>query len=221
MNFNEFVKKYLGKAVNYDGVAGVQCVDLAKLYADKVFGLKFGSFGDAHCYYDNYPSNKVLRDNFERIANTPSFVPQLGDLVVWSSRRSRGHGHIAISDGTGGTRSFYTYDFNWDGKGGAMKRIKHDYLNVLGVLRPRNQVKLYSRGYQPGNQVSIVKAVKTGCTEGDRIMCDDGKRQFWVKQENVKDGNITGIGTIAYASGINYIVELNGCQFWINDNDIV
>ena len=60
MNFNEFVKKYLGKAVNYDGVCGVQCVDLAKLYADKVLGVKFGAFGDTHCYYDNYPNNKVI-----------------------------------------------------------------------------------------------------------------------------------------------------------------
>jgi hypothetical protein len=28
MTYDDFEKKYIGKAVDYDGVAGVQCVDL-------------------------------------------------------------------------------------------------------------------------------------------------------------------------------------------------
>ena len=32
MTFDSFVERYIGKAVDYDGVAGVQCVDLVKLY---------------------------------------------------------------------------------------------------------------------------------------------------------------------------------------------
>ena len=35
MTFDSFVKRYIGKAVDYDGVAGVQCVDLVKLYLYK------------------------------------------------------------------------------------------------------------------------------------------------------------------------------------------
>lgn len=31
MTFDSFVERYIGKAVDYDGVAGVQCVDLVKL----------------------------------------------------------------------------------------------------------------------------------------------------------------------------------------------
>ena len=32
MTFDSFVKRFIGKAVDYDGVCGVQCVDLVKLY---------------------------------------------------------------------------------------------------------------------------------------------------------------------------------------------
>ena len=40
MDFDEFVNAYLGKATDYDGTYGVQCVDLIKQYADSVFGVK-------------------------------------------------------------------------------------------------------------------------------------------------------------------------------------
>lgn len=50
--YTEFIKKYNGKAKDYDGVAGVQCVDLIKYYLKEVFGLNPGAWGDAHCYYD-------------------------------------------------------------------------------------------------------------------------------------------------------------------------
>ena len=47
MTFDQFIKKHLGKAMDYDGVSGVQCVDLAKYYLDEVFGIKAGAWGDA------------------------------------------------------------------------------------------------------------------------------------------------------------------------------
>lgn len=46
MTFDSFVKRYIGKAVDYDGVAGVQCVDLVKLYLYNVFGIRAGAWGE-------------------------------------------------------------------------------------------------------------------------------------------------------------------------------
>lgn len=40
MNLEEFKNKYLGKSIDYDGVSGVQCVDLIKQYMKDVFNLK-------------------------------------------------------------------------------------------------------------------------------------------------------------------------------------
>lgn len=76
MNFSEFINYYLGKSTDYDNAYGVQCVDLIKIYIDKVFGLKVQAVGNAHCYYDDYEKYSYLYNNFERIANTKEFVPK-------------------------------------------------------------------------------------------------------------------------------------------------
>ena len=167
MNYNEFVNAYLGKATDYDGGYGVQCVDLIKLYLDKVFNLKIGAIGNAHVYYDNYNKVDILKNNFTRIANTPDFIPNKGDIVVWSTAQGNGCGHVAIATGKGTKTYFYSYDQNWDGK--AMKKIYHTYTNVLGVLRPKDQNKILDGGeeemkvYQNGSTEETVYA-DTDCT---------------------------------------------------------
>ena len=45
ITYDEFVTKHNGKALDYDGCAGVQCVDLAKYYLDEVFDIKPGGMG--------------------------------------------------------------------------------------------------------------------------------------------------------------------------------
>lgn len=140
--YSEFIKKYNGKAKDYDGVAGVQCVDLIKYYLKEVFGINPGAWGDAHCYYDNFNNISALTKNFVRIANTPSFVPQKGDIVVWAPSLNGGWGHIAIATGQGDTKCFYSHDQNWTGNHDACTKIKHNYNHVYGVLRPKDQTKV-------------------------------------------------------------------------------
>lgn len=142
-NYDAFIKGHLGKAVDYDHVAGAQCVDLAKCYLKELYGLESGAWGDAHCWYENYNNIPTLKNNFTRIANTPSFVPKKGDIVVWSGHLSpSGHGHIAIADGKGDTTYFYSYDQNWTGQHDPCTRIKHNYTAFYGVLRPKDQSKI-------------------------------------------------------------------------------
>ena len=133
-----FLKLYLGKGIDYDGKYGVQCVDLIKKLLNFWLGIKPGSWGDAHAYYDNFNAHKELTDNFVKIANTPSFVPKRGDIVVWHKRLG-GTGHIAIATGEGDTKHFHSWDQNWGYAHEPMTRKRHDYSNVLGVLRVNNQ----------------------------------------------------------------------------------
>lgn len=142
INFEKFIKKYLGKATDIDGAAGVQCVDLAKAYLKEVFDVDFFAVGSAKNYFERFDRFAELRDKFVRIANTPDFVPIKGDLAVWGSSKGGGHGHVAICSGEGDTRHFYSYDQNWDGK--ACKLVRHDYRGFLGVLRPRCRVLIGS-----------------------------------------------------------------------------
>lgn len=39
MTYNDFINKYLGKAVDFNGAASSQCVDLAEAYFYEVFGI--------------------------------------------------------------------------------------------------------------------------------------------------------------------------------------
>lgn len=139
MNYNEFINTYLEKGFDYDGASGIQCVDLAKMYLDKVFGLKPGAWGNAKDYYENY-NNLPLKNTFTRIANTSTFVPQKGDIVVWGAELGNTYGHIAIATGEGNTSTFYSHDLNWGSK--VVHRVEHNYKGFLGVLRPNDQSKI-------------------------------------------------------------------------------
>ena len=139
MNYSEFISEYNGKSFDYDGVSGVQCVDLIKMYLDKVFGIKAGAWGNAKDYYENF-NNLPLKNSFERIANTPSFVPKKGDIAVWGAGLGNTYGHIAIATGEGNTSNFNSYDLNWNGK--TVHKVNHTYKGFLGVLRPKDQSKI-------------------------------------------------------------------------------
>lgn len=218
MTFNEFVNKFNGKATDFDGNS-VQCVDLIKMYVYYVFGLNPQAIGNAEAYWRRYDELAYLRDNFERIPNTPSFVPQKGDIAVWDKRHGK-YGHVAICTGEGTTKYFYSYDQNWIIK--KMHKVKHDYKNgFAGVLRPRNQLKLYGSKYKVGDKVTLYKMCKdTGARQGNTMLVESGNKQFWIRIENYTNAHITGEGIIAYAQDNNYIVDLNGVQFWVTNEDI-
>lgn len=129
-SFREFFSAWNGRPNNFDGAFGNQCVDLAKQYYQDVLDIAPGH-GNAVEYWDNYDRSK-----FDRITNTPSFVPQEGDVCIWGKGVSGGLGHIAIFK-TGGVNSFQSFDQNWP-VGSPCHLQNHDYKNFLGVLRPKS-----------------------------------------------------------------------------------
>lgn len=141
MTFDEFLERYLGKAIDYDGAAGVQCVDFVKLYMRRVLGVEPRAIGDAHAYYDDYARYAFLKNNFIRIANDPEFIPRRGDVCVWKKELNGGRGHIAVASGEGTARHFYSYEQNWGGK--AAKKVKHNYRYFAGALRPRDDSAIF------------------------------------------------------------------------------
>lgn len=135
LTFDAFVNKYIGRAVDYDGTAGAQCVDLAKAYLKEVHGIpQFSIGGSAMYYYIRFEQFAPLKGKFKRVKNTSDFIPLKGDVAVWNATKGNGHGHVAICTGEGNLDYFYTYDMNWNGK--KMKKVKHDYKGFYGVLRP-------------------------------------------------------------------------------------
>ena len=188
MTFDNFVKKYFGSAINYDGACGVQCVDLARIFSKEVVGEDMGHTPTGYaCGYFTNPTAQVKK-LFTLIKNTPSFVPKKGDLMVWSSALNGKAGHIAVCTGEGNTSYFYSYDYNWRGQNDGWTKVKHNYHCVLGVLRPKNQKNitgtakiLDKTGFQKGNKTDGAFALKC-------LLILDGAK--------LDDNSVVGDGTL-------------------------
>lgn len=184
MTFDAFVNKYLGRAVDYDGAAGEQCVDLAKAYLKEVHDVpQFSIGGSAKYYYSSFNSFPKLKEKFIRIANTPEFVPLKGDLAVWRETEGNKHGHVAICTGVGDTKSFYTYDMNWNGK--AMKKVKHNYKGFYGVLRPIDRSMI-------DTEVYFARCDSEHTSLADALRSIGEKSSYDYRKVVAKENNISG-----------------------------
>ncbi len=127
MNFTEFMGLLNGE---YKETAGTdahnQCVDLANAYIKYVLKLPIIEYTNAV----DFPSK--AGDKYEWIPNTPTNVPQEGDLVVWNGT----WGHIAIFI-EGDVNDFVSFDENYP-TGTPCHDQYHTYENVKGWLRCKN-----------------------------------------------------------------------------------
>ena len=73
--------------------------------------------------------------NYTKILNSPTAVPQAGDIIVWNSSFGGGFGHTAIATGNGDTNSFESFDQNYP-TGSVSHLVRHNYNGVIGWLRP-------------------------------------------------------------------------------------
>lgn len=224
MTFDEFVKKYSGKQTDYDGGFGVQCVDLAKLYMEKVLNIKTYAIGNAEAYWRRFNEIKFLRDNFIKIPNSPTFVPQKGDVAVWDTKHGK-YGHIAVCNGEGTTSWFNSYDQNWIIK--KMHLVKHNYRSgFAGVLRPKNQKLIYGETkYKTGDIVQTKFQVRVlGDADSEHYKVESNGYEFELHKSMVnpinKDriGNVVQRGTIfAAVDSDTYGIEVLDRQFLIKD----
>lgn len=214
-SYEDFIKSVIGTSFDEDHVAGVQCVDLIKRYLKEVFGLNVpNGFGNAIDYYKEYNNKKLLNTNFERIENTPSFIPKKGDIMVWNEKRGKGAGHVAICTGIGDTKNFYSYDLNWNGSK-KVKEVKHDYKNVLGVLRYKKKEEKKTVNYKMGDLVYL-PVLFTGAKENGNVLVEYKKNQFWVLQKEFIENQSVIIGTVCFIQensyGISFFYNYNGSQ---------
>lgn len=132
MNLKDFINQHNGKYLEVAGSPGAQnqCVDLANGYIRDVLGLPIIEWTNAR----DFPSK--AGDNYEWLVNTPTGVPQYGDLIIWQHNQ---YGHIAIYL-DGDTNTFNSFDQNYP-TGTPCHVQSHNYTSpqVAGWLRPKNQ----------------------------------------------------------------------------------
>lgn len=132
MSFDQFISKYNGKGIDYDGAYGFQCVDLYRQYVKEVLVVpQSPPVPGAKDVWNTY-----LPQYFERITNTPEGVPQKGDIMIWGSNYGP-YGHVGVYR-DGNVWGFNSFDQN-DPVGTKCHIQYHNYRGVLGWLRLRSQ----------------------------------------------------------------------------------
>lgn len=133
MKFTEFINYVKSvRGVDTDGYYGKQCMDLYNYYCNNVLGLQ--NVG-ASCAKEIL-NNPNIMNNVERIDNYLEFVPQKGDIAIWTAGE---YGHVAICLGEGNVNYFKTIDQNWKSQQLTEESHNYTYLSPLVFLRPLNQ----------------------------------------------------------------------------------
>jgi hypothetical protein len=142
-NLDTFITRWLGNPVDFDRSYGFQCVDLMHRYAVDVLDLNSSlPRGNAYDVFANASS-----PNFVKVINSPSAVPNRGDIIFWNKLPSNGNaGHVAIFI-EGDTNQFTSFDQNYcsdsgSGKGNcAPRKVQHNYTGVAGWLSPKSSAQ--------------------------------------------------------------------------------
>lgn len=100
-------------------------------YLKDCFNIEIKKPDNLSDYYNNFYILGDLKTFFVRVPNTETSIPKKGDIVVWNST-VYGEGLIEIANGNSDVNSFESWQED-------RKVNSHNYDNILGYLRPRNQ----------------------------------------------------------------------------------
>jgi len=98
MNLQEFVNKYRGKLVDFDGAFGAQCVDLARQYCQDVWGFnkRLESVDGASDFFFKHDKRPVQKELCRCVTYSGTTLPPVGSLVIFKSSGTNKDGHIAV-----------------------------------------------------------------------------------------------------------------------------
>lgn len=127
MTLTQFIKKYIGSKVDFDGQFGAQCVDLYRRYCADVLCVPQSPAVDGAKDIINNPGTlKVTRDS--ALADYSR-----GDVLIWGATSSNKYGHVAILVSVYNTKYFVVLEqdgFKQDG----VKLAFRSRENLLGCL---------------------------------------------------------------------------------------
>lgn len=167
----ERLKWYVGRYIDFDGYHGAQCMDLAVDYVYWATNGKLRLWGNA--------VDSILNDLGKYgkvIKNSKNFVPQVGDIAVWTQAPAHPlYGHIGIVYGDVNINTCTMLDQNWygDNTQGAILRSGENYQGVTHFIR------LNFKGEPVKNQ-----KVKSKSTKGRKNPWKKNKFGTWWMKEN-------------------------------------
>ncbi|MBH9580864.1 SH3 domain-containing protein [Staphylococcus felis] len=167
--FVTFLKSTEGKQFNEDGWYGFQCFDYANTGWLKLFGHKLMGLGAK-----DIPVNSINKNYFKTeakvYANTPEFLAEIGDMVVFGENYGGGYGHVAwVIEAT--LDYIIVLEQNWLGGGWTdgieqpgdgwegVTRRQHAYDFPMWFIRPNFKSENVNKSSQSPTK-SIVKQAK-------------------------------------------------------------
>jgi len=137
MSLNEFRLYALAKKQieyhSFNPNAKFQCTDLANDYILKVWRLA----GIIGTNAKDFPER--LSPGMEFIKNAVDYLPEAGEVAVWSGAVGGGAGHISVVLEKGLQTTFQSLDQNWS-KPLFITEEKHSYTNVRGFIRKKESM---------------------------------------------------------------------------------
>lgn len=130
ISLTQFIKKYLGTKVDFDGKFGPQCVDLVRQYYSEVLDVPqfpaLGENGGAKDIIKNPGKLKVIKE--DALADYSS-----GDVLIWGASKTNQYGHVAILVSIYNTKYFIVLEQDGFRQGGC-KLAFRSRENLLGGL---------------------------------------------------------------------------------------
>ena len=129
MSLEDFVKKYIGKKVDFDGAFGAQCVDLFRQYNKEVWG---------NPHTGAVIGAKDLFLNYEKMPEEKKYLkiqkfPFVGDVAVFDATSNNIFGHVGIIVGSVGDKSLLILEQDGMKQDGVKINIR-DKSSVLGYI---------------------------------------------------------------------------------------
>ena len=132
---DKYIKKAIGKGIDFDGQYGYQCADLSVDYMYYITDKKVRMWGNA---------KDLINNDFKGLAtvykNTPSFLAKKGDVFVMGANRGGGYGHTGIVV-SATLNTITVIDQNWLGGGATFSEVTtkrtHAYDKEMWFIRPK------------------------------------------------------------------------------------
>lgn len=117
-----YMRSLKGKAIDFDGAYGLQCMDVSVDYAFHISNGKFRLTGNASNIHNN-----PLPPGWELVPYRRGYVPPLGAIVEFGGGFFSSMGHTGLVwDNSGGSESFTILEQNWDSKANSPAKLRED-----------------------------------------------------------------------------------------------
>jgi hypothetical protein len=143
VTLKEIADEWLDKTVPYPnpdliGLQG-QCVQFIRYCLNNHYKKpQWAPVLGAADFWFAYSKDSSINKFWERILNTPEFIPREGDICIWNHNKGGGYGHIGIVYGPEqNTRIMTCLEQNW--KPLKVTIVTHNYNDVFGFFRIKEQ----------------------------------------------------------------------------------